>query len=222
MVDRLGLVRVLDLGLALHVNAWRNSLAAAHREEIFRTANYLSPEQVVDSHKVDLRTDIYNLGCTLYFLLTGHSPFAGVSPAQKISAIQKMMPEDVRTYRSDCPRDMVDICTKMLQKNPDLRYQKMREVSETLEKWLFYHGFTFDPGAGDAAVRDTILKKSKIDSMAAQSHPKKSQPATSPQFPAFPLPGGVHLASRLFLSWLVIALLIAATSLAVVWLLGYW
>ena len=187
MVDQQGMVRVLDLGLALHANAWRDSLSAAHREEILRTANYLSPEQLMDSHKVDLRTDIYNLGCTFYFLLTGHPPFTAASLFQKAALHMLTMPVNVADGRPDCPEELSAICRKMLQKNPDLRYQTMREVVEALDGWLLNHGFTFDPGAGDAAIRETILKKSQEKALPNRSKPAVSAPP--PQFPAFPPPG---------------------------------
>jgi eukaryotic-like serine/threonine-protein kinase len=141
MVDKHGLVRVLDLGLALHGNAWWDSLSAAHRDELLSTACYLSPEQVIDSHKVDLRTDIYNLGCTLYFLLTGHPPFPAWSFAQGIAMHVRAMPTSVKQDRPDCPDDLAAICLKMLQKNPDLRYQSMQEVVQVLDRWLMIHGF---------------------------------------------------------------------------------
>lgn len=219
MVDRRGIVRVLDLGLALHANAWRDSLSAAHREEVFRTANYLSPEQLVDSHKVDLRTDIYNLGCTLYFLLTRHPPFTAASLFQKAALHMLTMPVNVSESRPDCPEDLSAICRKMLQKNPELRYQNMREVVRALEGWLVNHGFTFDPGAGDAAIRETILKKAQ--EKVLPNRPKPSQSAVPPQFPAFPLPGGGISISRIFLVCLVGALLIAAISILVAWLTRY-
>ena len=60
------------------------SLTAAHNETVLGTADYLSPEQALNSHNVDPRTDIYSLGCTAYFLLTGHPPFPEGSVAQRL------------------------------------------------------------------------------------------------------------------------------------------
>ena len=218
MIDRQGVVRVLDLGLALHVNAWRESLAATHGEQILYTANYLSPEQALDSHRVDLRTDIYNLGCTLYFLLTGHPPFPAGSLVQKVSLHMRTMPVDVSRDRLDCPKDLSAICRKMLQKDPDLRYQNLGEVSEALESWLIHHGFVFDACPGDAAVERAVpLNKSRFRSLI-QSHPKIIQAATSREFPEFPLPAGDPPANRIFLACLVAMLL--AVAAMIVWLMG--
>ncbi|MGW8256353.1 MAG: serine/threonine-protein kinase, partial [Thermoguttaceae bacterium] len=75
LVDQRNVVKVLDLGLARFNVEEQASLTVAYDENVLGTADYLAPEQAVDSHGVDARADIYSLGCTLYFLLTGHAPF---------------------------------------------------------------------------------------------------------------------------------------------------
>lgn len=222
MLDQQGLVRVLDLGLALHARSLQDSLSSTHRHEILSTANYLSPEQAADSRKVDLRTDIYNLGCTLYFLLTGHPPFPVGSFVQRVALHMRTMPVSVSQDRPDCPDDLADICRKMLQKNPDLRYHNMSEVIDALETWLINHGFVFEPGPGDAAVMRAVpLKKSRISSLI-QSHPKTFQTVPSREFPEFPVPASGKPANRLFLGCLLAMLLAVAMSPIIIWLIGYW
>ncbi|MFN0017278.1 MAG: serine/threonine protein kinase [Pirellulaceae bacterium] len=157
LIDDKGIVRILDLGLALYSDGAKASLTVAHNENVLGTADYLSPEQAVNSHKVDLRTDIYSLGCTLYFLLTGHPPFTDGSLAQRIAKHQTTMPEDVRKDRPECPRDLVDICVKMMQKKQEKRYQNMKQVAEALETWLVNHGYKFEPGSNDAAMKAAAL-----------------------------------------------------------------
>lgn len=134
-----GTVKVLDLGLALIHSDERSSLTIAHNENVLGTADYLAPEQAISSHHVDHRVDIYGLGCTLYFLLTGHAPFPDGTLAQRIAKHQTKMPEDIRKDRPDCPGDLVGICIKMIQKEPDYRYQTMEEVASKLEGWLAKH-----------------------------------------------------------------------------------
>ncbi|MGI8977661.1 MAG: serine/threonine protein kinase [Pirellulaceae bacterium] len=157
LIDDKGIVRILDLGLALYSDGAKASLTIAHNENVLGTADYLSPEQAVNSHKVDLRTDIYSLGCTLYFLLTGHPPFTDGSLAQRIMKHQNTMPEDVRKDRPECPRDLVDICVKMMQKKADKRYQNMQQVAKALETWLVNHSYKFEPGSDDAAMKAAAL-----------------------------------------------------------------
>jgi serine/threonine protein kinase len=72
-----GVVKILDLGLALLQAEHTSSDEMTGAGEAMGTAEYMAPEQVTDSHSVDIRADIYGLGCTLYKLLTGRPPFSG-------------------------------------------------------------------------------------------------------------------------------------------------
>jgi serine/threonine-protein kinase len=157
MVDPKGVVKILDMGLALFSDSSAASLTVAHNENVLGTADYLAPEQAVNSHKVDHRADIYGLGCTLYFLLTGHPPFNDGTLAQRIAKHQTQMPEDIRKDRPECPRDLADICVKMMQKRPAKRYADMQEVATALEHWLTTHGYRFEPGGSEAALKAAVL-----------------------------------------------------------------
>ncbi len=153
LIDSKGTVKILDLGLALLADEERSSLTVAHNENVLGTADYLSPEQAVNSHKVDSRADIYSLGCTLYFALTGHAPFTDGSLAQRIAKHQREMPEDIRKERAEVPRDLADICWKMIQKRPERRYARMKDVSDALKGWLASHGFRADVGGSNGALK---------------------------------------------------------------------
>lgn len=153
LIDNKGTVKILDLGLALLADEERSSLTVAHNENVLGTADYLSPEQAVNSHKVDSRADIYSLGCTLYFALTGHAPFTDGSLAQRIAKHQREMPEDIRKERAEVPRDLADICWKMIQKRPERRYARMKDVSDALKSWLSARGFKAESGGGNGALK---------------------------------------------------------------------
>src|SRR5262249_44283524 len=75
LVDRSGVVKILDMGLARFFHDEEDMLTKKYDENILGTADYLAPEQAVDSHSVDIRADIYSLGATFYFLLSGQPPF---------------------------------------------------------------------------------------------------------------------------------------------------
>ena len=80
LLDHEGTVKLLDLGLVRSLAQDEDgeaSLTRVHDESVLGTVNYLSPEQAIDSHDVDIRSDIYSLGCTFYFLLTGAPPSPG-------------------------------------------------------------------------------------------------------------------------------------------------
>jgi eukaryotic-like serine/threonine-protein kinase len=94
LVDKKGVVKVLDLGLARFFDdSSQASLTTAHNETVLGTADYLSPEQALNSHTVDHRTDIYSLGCTAYFMLAGHPPFPEGTVAQRLVAHQVKLPQ---------------------------------------------------------------------------------------------------------------------------------
>ncbi|MFO0817436.1 MAG: protein kinase [Pirellulales bacterium] len=136
LVDDKGIVKILDLGLALFSSDEAASLTIAHNENVLGTADYLAPEQALNSHDVDARADIYALGCTLYFLLTGHPPFPEGSLAQRIAKHQTQFPADIRLDRPDCPRELLDLANRMMQKRKERRIQTAREVAEKLRNWL--------------------------------------------------------------------------------------
>ena len=137
LVDETGTVKVLDLGLARFAEVTEeNPLTVAHDERVLGTADYLSPEQALDSHSVDARADIYSLGCTAYFTLTGHPPFNEGTIAQRLLWHQTKEPPSVTVSRADTPESLAAIIKKMIEKNPDDRFQSMSELAETLGHWL--------------------------------------------------------------------------------------
>ena len=140
LVDENGVVKILDMGLALFDETNEASLTNAHSENVLGTADYLSPEQAINSHTVDARTDIYSLGCTLYFLLTGRAPFADGSIAQRIAKHQSETPTPIVHHRSDCPAELSAICDRMMAKAPQDRHESAHEVSEVLNAWLQSRG----------------------------------------------------------------------------------
>ena len=135
LLDRNGTVKVLDMGLARFFDHRHDGLTQKFDDNtILGTADYLSPEQAVND-VVDIRADIYGLGGTLYFLLTGASPFPDGSIAQKLLAHQTIEPKSVREFRRDVPPELRAVLHKMMRKNPGARYQTPNEVVEALVPW---------------------------------------------------------------------------------------
>jgi eukaryotic-like serine/threonine-protein kinase len=149
MVLRKGQIKVMDFGLARFVRNDNEEVPAVGRlpfgagkpvsdpltnpNLIMGTPDYLSPEQARNSHAVDHRSDIYSLGCTLYFLLTGKAPFAHES-----SLIDKLLGHtegkvpSLRKARPDVPEGLVAVIKKMMAKKPDDRYQSATDVAAAL------------------------------------------------------------------------------------------
>jgi eukaryotic-like serine/threonine-protein kinase len=138
--DERGVVKILDLGLALFSEDEAASLTIAHNENVLGTADYLAPEQALSSHDVDHRADIYSLGCTFYFLLTGHPPFSEGSLAQRIARHQTEAPPPIERERPDCPRELIEICNRMMAKKPEDRQQSAAEVASELSAWRQQRG----------------------------------------------------------------------------------
>jgi serine/threonine protein kinase len=143
LVDGKGIVKILDMGLARFTDEERASLTVAHDENVLGTADYLAPEQAINSHNVDNRADIYSLGCTLYYLLTGHPPFPDGSLPQRLLAHQTKQPAPILKDRPDAPADLVAICENMMAKSADSRPPTAAAVAQQLADWLAGHGVDF-------------------------------------------------------------------------------
>jgi eukaryotic-like serine/threonine-protein kinase len=163
LVDRHGTVKILDMGLAKFLAEVRPVPTFEQHEEVLGTAEYLAPEQAVNSLAVDPRADIYGLGCTLYCLLTGHPPFSARTRGELITAHQHETAPSVFADRPDAPPALSAICAKMMEKAPRERYQSARDVVEALRAWL-----ASERAAGRAAAAG-----------AAPDHPRAAEPVSS-------------------------------------------
>jgi serine/threonine-protein kinase len=138
--SHLATIKILDLGLArLRQKAdgsEGNSLVTPHGSMMMGTPDFLAPEQALDFHAADIRADIYSLGCTFYYLLTGRPPFPGGSLAQKVAKHLLEEPSAIAQLRADVPAAVGKILSRMLAKRPEDRYQTPQEVAEALSLWL--------------------------------------------------------------------------------------
>jgi serine/threonine protein kinase len=133
LVDRTGVVKILDMGLARFFHDEEDILTKKYDENVLGTADYLAPEQALDSHGVDIRADIYSLGATFYFCLTGKTPFSEGTVAQKLIWHQTRQPKPIRGLRTEVPDEVVAIVDKMMAKEVGQRYQTPKEVMDALE-----------------------------------------------------------------------------------------
>ena len=166
LLDQTGVVKILDLGLArFSADDDDHSLTVAHDEKVLGTADYLAPEQALDSHRVDARADIYSLGCTLYFLLTGSPPFTEGSLAQRLMAHQTKAPPPLSEKRPDIPDGLAAVVVKMMAKRVDDRYASAADAAAALEKWI--SGST--GAASDAEAGTTAGSRSKSPSSSSKT-----------------------------------------------------
>ena len=126
------MVKILDLGLARGCRG-RKTTGGKPDEPALGTVDYLAPEQALQTADFDHRADIYSLGCTLYFLLTGHPPFPEGTLAERIMKHQTQEPRSIQEERPDTPPELVEVCRRMMAKEPAARYQTAQEVADALK-----------------------------------------------------------------------------------------
>jgi serine/threonine protein kinase len=135
LLERTGVIKILDMGLARFFNKTQDNVTEKYDEKcVLGTADYLAPEQAVSS-TVDIRADVYSLGGTLYFMLTGQTPFPEGTIASKLVAHQTREPKPVDQFRKDVPPGILEVLRKMMAKDPDDRYQTPIEVADALAEW---------------------------------------------------------------------------------------
>ena len=132
-----GVVKILDMGLTRSMSGTQDNLTEASGNEtaVTGTVDYISPEQALGG-PIDERSDIYNLGATLFALLTGHPPVGGTM-TQKLMQHQVKDPQTlVKKLKGKVPAALSDIVLKMMSKKPAERYQTADDVIDALGPWL--------------------------------------------------------------------------------------
>jgi eukaryotic-like serine/threonine-protein kinase len=134
LVDDSGVLKILNFG--------PGRFTFEGEQPAVESADYVAPEQLADSSVVDGRTDIYSLGHTFYFLLTGHRPFPKHTLMELLMAHRFEEPKPISASRPDVPPQFVNIIKRMTAKTPTQRYQTAGDVIHELKSWL-------DESAGD-------------------------------------------------------------------------
>src|SRR5262249_27476681 len=130
-------VKLLDMGLArFERTAEEHSSTLTQMGIVVGTPDYIAPEQARDSHHADIRADLYSLGCTLYFLLTGKVPFPGGRVTEKLLKHQPDTPTPLRQQRPDVPEGVERLVAKLMAKRPDQRCQTPAELAAALNDLL--------------------------------------------------------------------------------------
>lgn len=145
LVKKNGTVKVLDFGLALmEKDEDEFTLAMISGQGCVGTADYISPEQTIDSFAVGPRADIYSLGCTLYCALTAAVPFPGESVARKLRAHRTKDARPVRQLKPEVPAAVEQIVAKMMARKPDDRFATAADVAKALEPHARRDSAAFD------------------------------------------------------------------------------
>ena len=153
-------VLVTDFGLARAVDD-----ASATQSGYFAgTPNYMSPE-LAKGQPVDGRSDLFSLGSVIYFLATGRLPFRAESPLAVLNRIAQHEPKGLQQINSDVSTTLSDIVVKLLEKDPDHRFQTAGEVHEVLEKYL---AFLHQPDISKPPTIDSRNRSAHVHQLPAR------------------------------------------------------
>ncbi|MEK6235301.1 MAG: protein kinase, partial [Planctomycetales bacterium] len=174
LLDPKGIVKVLDMGVARITSATDDSLTLQSNQTLLGTIDYLAPEQALNSHDVDVRADVYSLGCTFYFLAAGRPPFPDGVQAQKLLAHQMQKPQPLAELRPDMPEALIAVGDRMMEKKPEDRQQTMLEVVDELDPW------TDSPkNADDKNALEASQKSNSISSPTAETQSNAGRPTVT-------------------------------------------
>lgn len=135
LVDVEGTVKILDMGLArlIEINGQDGGAAISSTGRILGSVDYLSPEQAEDADRVDERADVYSLGCTLHYLLTGRPMYDVDSIVQKLLAHREQPIPSLCAVRPDLPEALDEVFRRMVAKRPEDRWETMAHVMTALQ-----------------------------------------------------------------------------------------
>jgi hypothetical protein len=232
-----GQVKLLDLGLARfrEAEAQGQDLSLTKTGHLLGTAAYMAPEHAANPRHADHRSDIYSLGCTMYRLLTGQSPFNGTTVIEVIVAGREQPTPDLRLTLNSDPihdgylADVQAVFERMMAKRPEDRYQAMSAVIQDLDVLLasLPEELEAAPAVGAAAER-TVANPRRSAALAATiagtpSLPARADEATvlaSRRPPTIKPPAGSPPASRARVKQVAVALACVALGLGIALAVG--
>jgi serine/threonine-protein kinase len=216
MVMRQGQVKVLDCGLARLVSdqiVEHASVGGAEERAdatvagmILGTPDYIAPEQIRDARTADIRSDIYSLGCTFYFALTGRPPFPEGSAVEKIQSHANTSPQPIQAVQPAVPAALAKIIERMMAKEPAARFQTPKEVALALASFSGVSGeavVSVTPQVGNISSPDaetSVFSQPPVAPPIARSKQPKSWPPAPMPLVATLLGCGTALAIMI-LAW---------------------
>ncbi|HKI21565.1 MAG TPA: protein kinase, partial [Isosphaeraceae bacterium] len=173
-------VKVLDFGLAKVTSEGQADSGLTREGQMLGTPDYIAPEQIRDAQSADIRADIYSLGCTFYYLLTGGPPFRGDSLWDLYQAHFSMDAGPLNLVRPEIPVELAALVAKMMAKEPGRRFQTPGEVAQALTPFF---------KKGSVAVKGANAEISQAGQPGAtQSAPRPVSVPTRPAMERTPAP----------------------------------
>lgn len=160
-----GKAKIVDMGLARTTALDRSQGDQTASGTTLGTFDYISPEQAHDPREADVRSDIYSLGCTLYFLLTGQPPFPDGTALQKLLMHGTKMPEDPRLFRDDLSDPLIAILKKMMAKKPRDRYQSPEDLASDLRMLAKLDNLAWSSDLAEFALAHRPSRRSWLEAL---------------------------------------------------------
>ncbi len=149
-------IKVLDFGLAKVRSEGPTDGTLTHEGQLLGTPDFIAPEQIRNARGADIRADIYSLGCTFYYLLTGGPPFQGASLYDILQAHHSVDAKPLNLARPDVPVELAALVAKMMAKEPERRFQEPKGVAQALIPFFKKGVAPFkSPGAEFSQVAET-------------------------------------------------------------------
>ncbi|HEV3080793.1 MAG TPA: serine/threonine-protein kinase [Gemmataceae bacterium] len=158
------LIKILDMGLARLQGTEAKDHGLTQTGTVIGTPDFVAPEQALSSRDADIRSDIYSLGCTLYFLLAGRPPHQAASLTEVLLKHQLHEPTPIEEIREEVPAGVRSVLKKMLAKKPGERYQTPGQVVEALAPYA-----SLDDTEAEFAARRDARQNSASDSQLSET-----------------------------------------------------
>jgi serine/threonine protein kinase len=176
-------IKILDMGLARldhHSALLSSDRPMTNPGGLMGTPDYMAPEQAADAHGVDIRADLYSLGCTFYHLLSGRVPFPGGSLLKKLDAHRSAQPQPLTNFLPQLLPEVERIVCRLLAKHPADRYQTPAELAVALRQ-LLLSDEADDPAPTTAYLGGAIPQ---VENAASEPTREVVGPASVDQVPA--------------------------------------
>ena len=191
------IIKVLDFGLSKATRESPLDGGLTHAGQMLGTPDYIAPEQTINAQGADIRADIYSLGCTLYYLLSGGPPFHGTNLYDILQAHHSMDAKPLNFVRPEVPVELAMVADKMMAKDPARRFQVPKEVADALAPFYKKGG----AGIPGAKPEISLVGPSVVRTEAGAASPVLTSPTTPVDQSPAPMAEKSTVASRPESKW---------------------
>jgi hypothetical protein len=163
-------IKILDFGLAKAAREEKVDAGLTMEGQALGTPDYIAPEQIIDATSADIRADIYSLGGTLYYLLSGHAPFHAKSLYDLYQAHISRDADPLNQVRPDVPAELAALVAKLMAKDPSRRFQTPGDVAQALTPF-------FKKGSVSLEIPAAVPAAPPSDSVSGARTEQTAEPA---------------------------------------------